>query len=79
MLYFRITEQPNQTTTPIVDIFDDATSANPLEFDCRGKPDGRYKHPSDCYSYVKCSYEVAKVVRCPDELIFDDLTKSCSS
>ncbi|MGW0251968.1 carbohydrate-binding module family 14 protein [Nocardia goodfellowii] len=25
-----------------------------LNFDCTPKPDGHYRHPSDCHKYVEC-------------------------
>lgn len=49
------------------------------EFDCRGKPDGRYKHPSDCHSYFKCFYKVAKTLSCPEEQYFNDLKLVCTT
>ena len=82
ILYFRITEQPRETTTTSIDIYDETTTtfpANPLEFECHGKREGRYKHPRNCHFYFKCSYEGTRVVSCHDDLFFDDKKRLCTT
>ena len=76
----RFTEEPRETIAPGNDTYSSTTSTRlPPEFDCSDKPDGRYENPSDCQSYIKCTYKVAKVVGCEDDLFYNDLLKSCTN
>jgi hypothetical protein len=35
-------------------------------YDCSGKPDGKYIHPSDCTRYIMCMNGRAADMACPD-------------
>ena len=65
------------TTTETTTTYDSTTTPSP--FDCHRKPDGHYKHPTDCRSFVNCHNGAASVENCPSDLTyFDDVTGTCT-
>ncbi|GFS71683.1 papilin [Nephila pilipes] len=49
------------------------------EEDFRCPRDGRFPHPHDCKSYIKCSDGLKERITCPSGLHFNEKTESCDS
>mmetsp|Transcript_25255 Transcript_25255/g.41092 ORF Transcript_25255/g.41092 Transcript_25255/m.41092 type:complete len:303 (+) Transcript_25255:102-1010(+) len=46
-------------------------------FTCRGKPNGDYKDPNNCYGFISCSNGIAYYMQCPAGLRFNAALDKC--
>ena len=67
-----ISSAPGITTKPVQE------EEEKEVFKCQSQPDGLYKHPSDCHTFVTCSNGVTYETICPANLFFDDVLIVCN-
>jgi hypothetical protein len=48
-----------------------------LAYDCTGKPDGYHKDPNNPHRFIQCAGGKAFEFPCPEDLVFDETTKTC--